>query len=300
MKKKKIKCLALFSGGLDSILAVKVLEKQGIAVTAVNFPSHFFDSKQAEISAKKNKIKLKIINNDFPACHWKIVKKPKYGYGRAMNPCIDCHLLMIKKAGELMKKEKYDFVATGEVLGQRVFSQNKNALKNIEKYSGIKGRLLRPLSAKLLELTEVEKLGLVDRNKLFDFNGKSRKQQIKLAKKLKISYYPSPAGGCLLTDKEFGRRLKTMMEKFKADNITPNDLALLKLGRHFWFENNLAIVGRNKGENEKLEKLKQKKDKLLVPKFPGPSVLIKGKKIDNKLISKAKDLIFKYSKIMLL
>lgn len=299
MKKKKVKGLVLFSGGLDSILAVKILEGQGIDITAINFPSYFFNSEQAEKSAEENGVKLKIIKNGFSFDLWKIVKRPKYGYGRAMNPCVDCHLLMIKKAGGIMKKEKYDFTATGEVLGQRVFSQNKNALRNIEECSGIKGKLLRPLSAKLLEPTDVEKSGLVDREKLFGLSGKDRKKQIELAKKLKVNFYPSPAGGCILTDLEFGRRLKAMMEKTGADNITPDDLNLLRFSRHFWFGKNLAVVGKNKEENEKMEKLKREKDILLKPEFPGPSVLIrgrKGKKISSKTIQESQKLIAKYSK----
>ncbi|MBU3925985.1 tRNA 4-thiouridine(8) synthase ThiI [Patescibacteria group bacterium] len=295
---KKVRALVLFSGGLDSILAVKVLEEQGIDVTAVNFASYFFDSEQAKKSAEENNIKLKIIKNKFPQYHWQIVKNPKYGYGRAMNPCADCHLLMVKKAGEIMKKGKYDFLATGEVLGQRGFSQNKNALKNIEEHSGIKGKLSRPLSAGLLKPTEVENSGLVNREKLFNFSGKGRKRQIELAKKLKIKYYPSPAGGCLLTDKEFGHRLKLMMENFGADDIVVSDFVLLKFSRHFWFDKNLIIVGKNKDENNRLKKLKQKNDILLRPDFPGPSVLIRGRKINQGIIEEAQKLIKKYSKKM--
>ncbi|MFH1956639.1 MAG: tRNA 4-thiouridine(8) synthase ThiI [Patescibacteria group bacterium] len=295
--RKKIKALVLFSGGLDSILAVKILEKQGIKATAVNFPSYFFNSEQAKKSAKKNKIKLKIIKNDFSNAHWQIVKNPKYGYGKAINPCVDCHLLMIKKAGEIMKKQKYDFISTGEVLGQRPFSQNKHKLQLIERVSGLMGKLLRPLSARLLNETEIEKKGLVDRKKLLDFEGRGRKRQIELAKQLKVKYYPLPAGGCILCEKEFSQRLKMAMEKLGANNIKADDLELLRFSRQFWFGKNLVIVGKNKEENEKLEKLKKKRDVLIKPINPGPSILIKGRQINQKTIKEADYLIKKYSKI---
>ncbi len=232
---RKIKGLVLFSGGLDSILTVKILQEQGIKVTGLVFVSYFFDSQLADKAARELKIKLKKF--DFSEEHLRIVKKPKYGYGKTMNPCLDCHLLMLKEAKEIMEKEEFDFVATGEVLGERPMSQNKQALELIEKESGLKGYLLRPLSAKLLEPTLIEKKRLVKRDKLLDISGRSRKKQIALAKKWGVKEYPTPAGGCLLTDPQFGQRLKELLARWPQ--AEGNDIQLLKLGRHFWVSHRL-------------------------------------------------------------
>jgi len=307
MKKKrtKTKGLALLSGGLDSILAIKILQEQGIEVTGLCFVSYFFNSAAAEKAAKKLKIKLKII--DFSEEHLEVVKKPRHGHGKAINPCIDCHLLMIKKAGEIMKKEKFDFVATGEVLGERPMSQNKQALELIERESGLKGYLLRPLSAKLFKPTILEEKGLIKREQLLDISGRSRKRQMALAEEYGIRDYPTPAGGCLLTDLQFGDRLKEMLSHWpKAKG---SDVKLLRFGRHFWIEENLIVVGRNKGDNNRIKELAQKGDVLIEPKeFPGPTILIRGKparhasqgeagreKILEKSLIQAKDLMIKYS-----
>ena len=202
---KKAKVLILFSGGLDSILATKLLLEQGIIVQGLTLKSAFFDAKQAKKAAEKVGIQLKVI--DFSDEHLRMVKNPKFGYGKNMNPCIDCHLLMLKTAQKIMTKENFDFVATGEVLGERPMSQRKQILGLLEKEAGLVGRLLRPLSAKLLLPTEAEKKGLVDRRKLLDIQGRSRKRQLALAKKWGIDWYSTPAGGCLLTDPEFSKKL---------------------------------------------------------------------------------------------
>jgi len=289
------KTLLLLSGGLDSILAAKVLKSQGIKVTALSFKSYFFNVGAAQKAAKNLKIPLKIV--DFSKEHLKMVKSPKYGYGKSMNPCIDCHSLMLKKAKEIMKKEKFDFVATGEVLGERPMSQNPKALKIVENQSSLKGYLLRPLSAKLLEPTIPEKKGLVDRDKLLDISGRSRRKQISLAKEWKIKHYPTPAGGCLLTDPGFSKRLKELFDKYL--NCDGNDIGLLKLGRHFWERKVKIIVGRNKKENKTIKKLAKKGDILIEMKnYPGPLTLIRAyskKKIPQKIIKKAKNLTQYYS-----
>lgn len=299
-EKTKIRCLALLSGGLDSILAIKILQKQGIEVTGISFASYFFNADLAEKAAKKLKIKLKAV--DFSDEHLAMVKNPKRGYGKAINPCIDCHILMLKKAKEIMessssagKKEKCDFIATGEVLGERPMSQNKQALDLIERESELKGELLRPLSAKLLSPTIVEKRGLVDRDKLLDISGRSRKKQLFLAKKWRIKEYPTPAGGCCLTDLQFAERFKEMLKRWP--DCQGNDVRLLKLGRHFWQGDNLIVVGRNEQENKRLKDLTVKGDVVIEPKeFSGPTILIRGgtKVLEDALI-KAKDLMIKYS-----
>jgi tRNA U34 2-thiouridine synthase MnmA/TrmU len=292
---KKIRALVLFSGGLDSILACKILEEQKIEVVPVFFKSYFFGPEIAQKSAKENGLNLRI--EDISKEHLEIVKKPKFGWGTSMNPCLDCHILMLKKAKEIMEKEKFDFVATGEVLGERPFSQTRNALAIVERESSLKGYLLRPLSAKLLEPTIPEKKGLVKREKLFDIQGRSRKKQIELAKKFKIKWYPQPSGGCILTDLEFGKKLRELLEKYPE--FDGNDVETLKLGRHFWEGKAKIIIGRNHEENLKLEKLKRKGDFIIKMKnYPGPTALIRlyQGKVSDEILEKAKELILKYSK----
>jgi tRNA U34 2-thiouridine synthase MnmA/TrmU len=292
---KKPKALVLLSGGLDSILAAKILMEQKIKVVGLTFRSYFFGSEKAEKAAKKLGIKIKII--DFSKEHLKIVKSPKHGYGKAMNPCIDCHALMLKFAKKIMKKEKFDFVATGEVLGERPMSQNKAALDLVEKESSLSGYLLRPLSAKLLKPTIPETKGLINRGKLLGIQGRSRKKQIELAKKWGIDWYPTPAGGCLLTEIEFGKRLRELFEKYpKAKG---NDIELLKIGRHFWINGAKIVVGRNHQENLKIKELKKRKDILVeIENYPGPIALIRNygkEKIPSAALEEAKRLVQHYS-----
>ncbi|MBU3964545.1 tRNA 4-thiouridine(8) synthase ThiI [Patescibacteria group bacterium] len=291
---KKAKALVLLSGGLDSILTAKLLLEQKIEVEALVFKSCFFDSKQAEITAKKLGIKLRII--DFSKKHFEMVKNPKYGYGKNMNPCIDCHALMLKYAKEIMTKEAFDFVATGEVLGERPMSQNKQALQLIEKQSGLKGYLLRPLSAKLLEPTIAEQKGIIDRDNFLAIKGRSRKEQLALAKKWKIDWFPAPSGGCLLTDSCFSEKLKDLIKN--NNNPDVSDINLLKIGRHFWDDKVKIIIGRNHQENLELKEAGKKNDILLEMKEPaGPTALIRGSKemVGEKLIEKAKELIILYA-----
>jgi tRNA U34 2-thiouridine synthase MnmA/TrmU len=251
--------------------------------------------KKAKKIAKDLKIKFKEI--DFSKKHLEIIKSPKYGYGSSMNPCIDCHALMLKFAKNIIKKEKADFVVTGEVLGERPMSQNRKALELLEKESSLTGFLLRPLSAKLLKPTIAEKQGLIDRSKLFDISGRSRKRQLALAKKFKIKNYLTPSGGCLLTDLEFGKKLKDLFKIYPL--CAGNDIELLKLGRHFLENKTKIIVGRNLQENLKIKKLARKNDILIeLKKYPGPFTLIRNYgrgKILNKVLEKAEKLTKYYS-----
>lgn len=292
---KKTKALVLLSGGLDSILAVKTLTEQNIKVVGLTFKSYFFDSSLAEKAARELGIKLKIV--DFSKEHFKMLKSPKHGYGKSMNPCIDCHALMFKTAKKIMKKEKFDFVATGEVLGERPMSQNRNALDVIEKESSLSGYLLRPLSAKLLKKTIPEKKGLVDREKLLDISGRSRKRQIELARRWGIKEYPTPAGGCLLTYLEFGEKLKELLKKYpKCKDF---DVVLLRYGRHSWIDDVRVIIGRNEKENKTIKKLAKKGDILIEMKnYTGPLTLIRNygkKKISPEILEKVKDSTKYYS-----
>ncbi len=233
-----ITALVVFSGGLDSILAVKILQEQGIQVTGLSFDSYFFDSKEAEKTAKQ--LGIKLITKDISEQQLETVKNPQHGHGTALNPCIDCHGLMFRIAGELAEfkgkdGKKFDIIATGEVLGQRPFSQNSEALKKVERLAGID--ILRPLSAKLLPITTYEEQGLVDRDKLLDISGKSRKRQLELVKKYGIEYFPSPAGGCRLTENEFGIKVKKLLDNDGQNRkLEKVDFELLRIGRHHWIE----------------------------------------------------------------
>jgi len=290
--KDKIKAVALFSGGLDSILAVKLIQEQGIKVKGINFITPFFGLDEAFIIAKDLDIDLEII--DITGELLEILKNPKYGFGKNMNPCIDCHTLMLKKAGEYMTKIGASFILSGEVLGERSMSQNRNSLNIIERESGFEGRILRPLSALLLPETIPEKEGLVDRNKLLNISGRSRKRQMKLAIKMNLKDYPSPAGGCKLTDPGFSKRLRDL---FAQEKYSLEEIKLLKLGRHFRLRRDIKlIVGRNKEENEQLNNFFQDGDFLFKAKnLKGPISLLKeGIKIDDEIIEKSCQITARY------
>lgn len=267
------------SGGLDSLLAARVLMEQGVEVVGLSFKSNFFDTFGAKKTAKQLGIELKEV--DFSQEHLEMVKNPKYGYGKNMNPCIDCHSLMFRYAKKIMEDEGFDLVATGEVLGQRPMSQNREALDTVAEYSGLNGLLLRPLSAKLLDETLPEKNGKINRGKLHSISGRTREGQMELVSKYGIKDYASPAGGCLLTDPEFSDRLNKMFDFWPDCNS--NDVNLLKSGRIFWVKSDgghvLIAIGRHKEDNEKLAKLARGGDIVLELKDEvGPTTIIRSKK----------------------
>ncbi len=227
----------------------------------------------AAVAAELN---LKLASIDVTEEFLEIVKKPKHGYGSNMNPCIDCRILLFKKAKALMQEEGASFVITGEVLGQRPMSQKLNTMRLIEKEAGLEGLVLRPLSAKVLDATIPEREGWVPRDKLFAINGRGRRGQMDLARELGVNDYPCPSGGCLLTDPEFSKRLKDLM---RYQDLNPNDIQLLKIGRHFRLNpSSKLIVGRNELENERLLNLARDNDYLFMPgdELPGPTCLGRG------------------------
>lgn len=283
--KDKIKAVVLFSGGLDSILAVKLIQEQGIEVKGVNFKTPFFGLDKTLAAIKNLDLDLEII--DITQELLEILRNPRHGFGKNMNPCIDCHTLMFKKAGEYMIKIGASFILSGEVLGERPMSQNRNSLNIIERESGFEGRILRPLSALLLAETIPEKEGLVERNRLLDISGRSRKRQIGLAAKMGIEDYPLPAGGCKLTEPAFSKRLRDL---FTQGVFSSEEIELLKLGRHFRLSRDIKlVVGRNKEENKQLLNFFQDEDFLFEAKnLKGPvSLLKKGSKVNNELINKS-------------
>lgn len=271
---KKIRALGLLSGGLDSILAIKVLEAQGIEVTGLSFVTPFFGPRLAQKAA--DDLKIKFIIKDITIEHFKMLKNPAHGYGKTMNPCIDCHALMLNIAGKIMEDKGYDFIFTGEVLDERPMSQNRRSLDVVARSSGYAEYVIRPLSAKLLEPTIPEISGIVDRERLLDIRGRSRKPQIALAKQFGVIEYPNPAGGCLLTDQGFSSRLRELLEKNSNPGI--RDLNLLSVGRHFRLGNTVKLIlGRDQTENQKIEKFFSQDDYLLTAaEIPGPLCLIVG------------------------
>jgi len=254
------------------MLAVKVIQEQGIEVEGVTFETPFFNAEKARRVAEQ--IGIPLIVMDITEEYLEMLKAPRYGYGRNMNPCIDCHTLMLVIAGRKMEELRASFVFTGEVLGQRPMSQTKQSLHIVAKNSGYGGYILRPLSAMLLPETIPEKEGKVDREGLLDIQGRGRKRQIEMAKRYGIKNYSNPAGGCLLTDPMFSKRLKYLFEFRKDFRI--RDLELLKLGRHFRIDDKTEIiVGRNREDNMAIQNLSEDQDIIIrIKDFPGPTVLV--------------------------
>ena len=272
-QENKVRALGLCSGGLDSILSAVVLGNQGIAVEWISFETPFFSSVKARRAAAQLHIPLIVQNITQP--YLKMLRDPSRGYGKHINPCIDCHTLMFRLAGEVMKDRQMDFLFSGEVLGQRPMSQTRSSLRYVEKHSGCRDVIVRPLSAKLLEETLPEKKGLVDRRLLLGLSGRSRKPQIQLARTWGITDYPAPAGGCLLTESVYSNRLKDLFGHQK--DCTENELHLLKYGRHIRLNEQIKIiVGRTLQDNIAiLDHHDPSQDMVLkTQQIPGPVVLV--------------------------
>ncbi len=256
------------------MLAAKLIRAQGIEVLALFFETPFFASPKARKSAESIDLPIKVV--DITDRHLEMLKNPKHGYGGQMNPCIDCHTLMIRIAGEMLEQEGASFIITGEVLGQRPMSQNLRALSMVASESGFQKLLLRPLSAKRLPITLPEEKGWVDREKLLGFSGRSRKPQMELARRVNMKDYPSPAGGCLLTDEVFSRRLKDLLAA--SPYLALREIELLKLGRHFRIgPHTKLVVGRDEKENHTIHALSKETDLLLrTVSVPGPTAIVLG------------------------
>jgi tRNA-specific 2-thiouridylase len=292
-----MRALSLFSGGLDSLLAIKLMTLQDIKVTALFFDTGFGgvgDKKeylQQAVSQAGGELEIIDIKEQFVK---DILFDPQYGYGKNFNPCIDCHANMVSVAKALMPKYDASFIISGEVLGQRPMSQRSDAMRQVEKLSDIDGLLLRPLCAKLMPITKAEENGWVDREKLLDINGRGRDRQIKLAKEFGIEGYESPAGGCLLTDPNFSKKMEDFI---KYDKFTLADIDVLKYGRHFRLPNNAKlVVSRNKDENANLRAIENDKFSLITLNgITGPiSIISKNATEEEK--SLAVKIILTYSK----
>lgn len=272
--------VALLSGGLDSALAIHLIKRQGIDVVAVHFTSFFSPLKgeakdwQPAVLARQLDVPLVLIpkTRDF----LELIRNPRYGHGKNLNPCIDCRIYTFVKAKRFMEEIGASFIVTGEVVGQRPMSQRRHAMNLIDKRAGCEGIILRPLSAKVLPPTIPEERGIVDREQLLNVAGRGRKTQIAMARELELSGYSPPAGGCLLTDPVFSRRLRDLFND--TDEESAEDLELLHLGRHIRLRAGLKIVvGRNEAENLRIEKLADRGTLFVPVDFPGPVVATRGR-----------------------
>ncbi|MBI3616029.1 MAG: hypothetical protein HY211_05885 [Candidatus Omnitrophica bacterium] len=270
------KAVVMLSGGLDSTLAAKLMLEQGVELCGLylSAPWGCCDKTKAMKVAAQLGIEFMVVK--MTQEYIGVIRKPKYGYGSSMNPCIDCRIYMFEKAKELMAQIGAAFLVTGEVLGQRPMSQMRHSLFLIEKQAGLARRIVRPLSAKVLPATLPEEEGVIDRERMCGITGRSRKEQMQLALKYGILDYPNPAGGCLLTDQEFGNRVRDLFQT--QEEVDLEDMELLRLGRQFRLNpHTKLIVGRNEEENRTLAEYLAPGRVLFVPEgFPGPSVLLIG------------------------
>lgn len=282
---KQTTALGLFSGGLDSILACRIIAAQGVEVRALKFVTPFFDHdlllRQEEYQQEvERKYGLRVELVDLSEGYIELLRDPAHGFGKNFNPCIDCKIMMFSRARELMRQYGASFLITGEVVGQRPMSQRRDTLNVIERDARCEDILLRPLSAKLMKPTLPEREGLVDREGLFDFSGRGRKPQIALARTLGVTDFPAPAGGCVLTDPNLGGRIQRFyagLFRIGRQEITVTDIQLLLLGRQFRLPGgHWLVLGRNERENERLEELCEADDWLLfMPERPGPAALLR-------------------------
>ena len=294
--KRQHKAVGLLSGGLDSAIACRLIQEQGIEVHVVHIEMPWGCGKPLRVRklCETLGVSLKVI--PLADDYLQVLKKPKHGFGSAHNPCVDCHIYMVKKAADYMKEIGADFIFTGEVVGQRPMSQRRVCLDWVENDAGVPGQLLRPLSAQLLPPTVPEDKGIVERSKLFGISGRSRKVQYELVEKMGLQGFGAPGGGCLLTEKHFGRRMKDVLEH-GCETIEAT--AVLGLGRYFRInDTTFILLGRDDDENEKLIAYALPDDHLLRPVlFPGPLALVRGEAVSDKDLEIAAGLIQYFSKL---
>ncbi len=300
MKKDQVTALALYSGGLDSTLACRVVAAQGIKVVAVKFVTPFFGydllrRKEEYIRNTYEKYNIDVLLKDVTIPYLDLLQKPAHGFGRYFNPCIDCKIFLLAEAKKMLPEIGADFLVTGEVIGQRPMSQRRDTLRVIERDSGCAGLVLRPLCARNLEPTQAERDGLVDRELLHGFSGRNRTPQIQLATQLGISDYPSPAGGCILADPILSGRLQEYYRQNKK--IVVEDIQLLLVGRQFHLPTGgWLVVGRNERENMEIERLRQPDDWLVQTSIiPGPTAVLRSNREPEELETAAA-IVTRYAK----
>lgn len=293
----EVTALALISGGLDSQLAAKIVIDQGVKVVGVHYDTGFIGGIDQELVAQIEanldiELKTLTVNEED---YTQLIKYPTFDYGSGVNPCIDCRIYILKLAKQVMTDIGAKFVLTGEVLGQRPMTQNKDSLALITRESGLEDRLLRPLSAKLLPPTLPEQKGWINRHELLGIEGRSRKLQLELADQYGLEEYHQPAGGCLLTEEAFRRRVQDLFDYLGREQTSPIDLKLLKYGRHFRLsEVGKAIVGRDEEENDKLKRFLHRRWGIRLKNFPGPLTLI-SEGLEKNLIQTAARITARYS-----
>jgi tRNA U34 2-thiouridine synthase MnmA/TrmU len=297
----KRKAVALLSGGLDSTLAVRMMLDCDIEVEALNFTSPFCTctgknsgcKSEAVRVAQEYNIPIKVMHKGTD--YLEIVRNPVHGYGKGVNPCVDCRIYLLKKAREYMLEIGADFVFTGEVLGQRPMSQRRDTLRVIERESGLAGLLLRPLSARHFEPTLPEKEGWVDRDKLLAIEGRSRSSQIMLAEELDVKNYPCPAGGCLLTELSFVPKVRDVFDH--SEELVLRDFRLLKIGRHFRIgPQSKSIIGRSETDNDQLEQIRQPEEAALTWHDGNTPVAIVIGMQDDELLRLSARIMLRYTK----
>lgn len=285
---QRFDCLALFSSGLDSILACKLMQLQGIRVLGVHFSSPFFGNED-KIPYWEETYQIPLLPVDISSEYIELLQQgPRWGLGKNLNPCVDCKILMLKKIREMLPEFGAQWMVTGEVLGQRQMSQRRSILNLITKQAGMVDQVLRPLSAKLLSPTSMEISGQVDRERLLDFQGRGRKKQLDLARNFDIQDIPTPAGGCLLTDPSASKRFFYVLRNIDSPRI--QDFQICRIGRQFWYNKHWLIIGRNSSENSKLLELTQPEDLVFkLSGIPGPIALGRqsSQKWDQELIQQA-------------
>jgi tRNA-specific 2-thiouridylase len=288
------RAVALFSGGLDSTLAILVVLRRGVSVKAVKFQTPFDCSASKDPTSVAERFGFAIEIRNLGEKFIDVVRNPEHGYGKNMNPCIDCRIMMLREARAFLDSSEADFIITGEVLGQRPMSQRKDMLYHIDRKAGVTNSVVRPLSAKLLKVTDAEVKGMLSKEMLYGFSGRSRKPQIGLAEEFGLTDYPSPAGGCLLTEPNYACRLKDLMTF--APSLSLRDIDLLRTGRHFRYSPLCKIIiGRDRTENETIESLATDKDVLLkADGCASPLTLVSGD-IDQGALEVAASLCARYS-----
>jgi len=284
--------IALFSGGLDSILAVKWMQKCGYTVYPVFFLTPYMPPDRAITSAMENGIKL--IVRDISASHMAMMQNPVYGFGKHLNPCVDCHALMFKHAGEMMAELGADYLISGEVVGQRPMSQRRDAMNLVGKLSGYRDLLLRPLSQKILADTLPIREGWVKKSDMLDFSGRGRNRQFELAEALGVHSFPAPAGGCLLTDRNFTLRMRDLMQH---ESMDAENLELIRFGRHFRLSPQCKlIVGRDEQDNNSLERVSKSGIKLFAKELTGPLGILTCPAPNPELLGLALSIFWYYHK----